>query len=149
MKKIICFLLAFTMLFTFISCDPGYNAQYLYHYVDFILSEQFDSECETTYPLDANLPKTKTFIIKDQEELDRCFDKFPEVDFETQMVVVCCYTTEYAMKRINAIQTINFTDDGVLSFVFIESSKKVHKHTKKAIVLMDKLEVKRVEFEIV
>ena len=71
MKKIICFLLAFTMLFTFISCDPGYNAQFLYSNFDFILLEQFEEECETTYPLDANLPKTKTFIIKDQEELDR------------------------------------------------------------------------------
>ena len=44
---------------------------------------------------DDALPESRTFIIRNQAELNEIFTDFPVVDFSQEMVLVYCYTTCY------------------------------------------------------
>ena len=58
----------------------------------------YDENGEENY--DENTPKSRTYLIKTQTELDEVFSKFPEIDFEKEMVVVYCYRTVYIRKQV-------------------------------------------------
>ena len=49
---------------------------------------------------DNNTPKSRTYIIKTQTELDEVFSEFPEIDFENEMLIVYCYRTIYIRKQV-------------------------------------------------
>ena len=49
---------------------------------------------------DENTPKSRTYILKNQDELDEVFSEFPEIDFEKEMVLVYCYRTIYIRKQV-------------------------------------------------
>ena len=58
----------------------------------------YDENGEEKY--DNNTPKSRTYIIKNQDELDEVFSEFPELDFEKEMVLVYCYRTIYIRKQV-------------------------------------------------
>lgn len=49
---------------------------------------------------DENTPKSRTYIIKTQTELNEVFSEFPEIDFEKEMIIVYCYRTVYIRKQV-------------------------------------------------
>ena len=49
---------------------------------------------------DENTPKSRTYILKNQDELDEVFSEFSEIDFEKEMVLVYCYRTIYIRKHV-------------------------------------------------
>ena len=49
---------------------------------------------------DENTPKSRTYILKNQDELDEVFSEFSEIDFEKEMVLVYCYRTIYIRKQV-------------------------------------------------
>ena len=49
---------------------------------------------------DENTPKSRTYLIKNQDELDEVFSEFPEIDFENEMLIVYCYRTIYIRKQV-------------------------------------------------
>ena len=58
----------------------------------------YDENGEENY--DSNTPKSRTYIVKNQDELDEVFSEFPEMDFEKEMVLVYCYRTIYTRKQV-------------------------------------------------
>ncbi len=58
----------------------------------------YDENGEENY--DENTPKSRTHIIKNQDELDEVFLEFPEIDFENEMLIVYCYRTIYIRKQV-------------------------------------------------
>lgn len=49
---------------------------------------------------DENTPKSRTYLIKNQDELDEVFSEFPEIDFENEMLIVYCYRTICIRKQV-------------------------------------------------
>ena len=49
---------------------------------------------------DENTPKSRTYILKNQDELDEVFSEFSQIDFEKEMVLVYCYRTIYIRKQV-------------------------------------------------
>ena len=49
---------------------------------------------------DENTPKSRTYLIKNQDELDEVFSEFPEINFEKEMIIVYCYRTIYIRKQV-------------------------------------------------
>lgn len=64
---------------------------------------------------DENTPKSRTYLIKNQDELDEVFSKFPEIDFENEMLIVYCYRTIYGRKQV--LEKV-FSDGNVLNVEF-------------------------------
>lgn len=62
---------------------------------------------------DENTPKSRTYLIKTQTELDEVFSDFPEIDFEKEMLIVYCYRTVYGRKQVLE----NVFSDGNLLYV--------------------------------
>ena len=58
----------------------------------------YDENGEENY--DENTPKSRTYLIKNQDELDEVFSDFPEIDFEKEMLIVYCYRTVYGRKQV-------------------------------------------------
>lgn len=58
----------------------------------------YDENGEEKY--DENTPKSRTYLIKNQDELDEVFSEFPEIDFENEMLIVYCYRTIYIRKQV-------------------------------------------------
>lgn len=58
----------------------------------------YDENGEEKY--DENTPKSRTYLIKTQAELDEAFSEFPEIDLENEMLIVYCYRTIYARKQV-------------------------------------------------
>ena len=58
----------------------------------------YDENGEENY--DENTPKSRTYILKNQDELDEVFSEFSEIDFEKEMVLVYCYRTIYIRKQV-------------------------------------------------
>ena len=58
----------------------------------------YDENGEKNY--DENTPKSRTYILKNQDELDEVFSEFPEIDFENEMLIVYCYRTIYIRKHV-------------------------------------------------
>ena len=58
----------------------------------------YDENGEENY--DENTPKSRTYIIKTQTELDEVFLEFPEIDFENEMLIVYCYRAIYIRKQV-------------------------------------------------
>ena len=58
----------------------------------------YDENGEEKY--DENTPKSRTYLIKNQDELDEVFSEFPEIDLENEMLIVYCYRTIYARKQV-------------------------------------------------
>ena len=58
----------------------------------------YDENGEENY--DENTPKSRTYLIKNQDELDEVFSEFSEIDFEKEMVLVYCYRTIYIRKQV-------------------------------------------------
>ena len=58
----------------------------------------YDENGEENY--DENTPKSRTYLLKNQDELDEVFSEFSEIDFEKEMVLVYCYRTIYIRKQV-------------------------------------------------
>ena len=58
----------------------------------------YDENGEENY--DENTPKSRTYLIKNQDEHDEVFSEFPEIDFENEMLIVYCYRTIYIRKQV-------------------------------------------------
>ncbi len=92
-------------------------------------------------------------LIYSKQEQDLVFDSYPtEVDYDRQMLVVCCYTTVYG--RRTHFKDIRLTDDGVLQIeVEMEKGKPgyndAHAPQKEFFIFyMDKVECAFAEFKM-
>lgn len=102
----LAFLLMFYMSVSFVGCKQiDHNAVIVTDgitYQEEWLEENqvygaYDENGEENY--DENTPKSRTYIIKTQTELDEVFSGFPEIDIEREMIIVYCYRTVYIRKQ--------------------------------------------------
>ncbi len=96
---------------------------------------------------DTTSPKTRTYLILNEEELNEGFSVFPTVDFENQMVIVHFYTDIYSRK-----QKIDYAKlDGELldiRFSIVSNHGRGDASmpgTRSLILIMDKLAVREVK----
>ena len=93
---------------------------------------------------DEDSPESRTYIIKNQEELDEIFSEFPQTDFEKEMVVVYCYRTIYVRKQV--LEKVVF-DGNVLKIEFnvvrgkIGHADAAAPHRRTLAVKLDKLDI--------
>ena len=97
---------------------------------------------------DQNTPKSRTYILKNQDELDEVFSEFSEIDFEKEMVLVYCYRTIYIRKQV--LEKVAL-DESVLNVEFnIVKGKIGHAdasapHRRILVVKLDKLDIEEVK----
>ena len=105
----------------------------------------YDENGEENY--DENTPKSRTYLIKNQDELDEVFSEFPEIDFENEMLIVYCYRTIYGRKQV--IENV-FSDGNVLYVEFNIVKGKIGRadasapHRRILVVKLDKLDIAEV-----
>lgn len=105
----------------------------------------YDENGEEKY--DENTPKSRTYLIKTQAELDEAFSEFPEIDLENEMLIVYCYRTIYARKQVLEKVALEGT---VLNVEFnIVKGKIGHAdasapHRRILVVKLDKLDITEV-----
>ena len=157
MKKFLTLLLSalcFLVCVCFVGCGRiGHNAVLLSDGITY--SEEW---CEQNYTYggiyefdksgyDESLPKSRTYLIKNQTELDAVFSQSPSIDFEKEMVLVYCYTTIYCRKQV--LENVVLSE-GVLNVEFDIVKGKIGRadaaapHTRMLAVKLDKLETKKV-----
>ena len=96
---------------------------------------------------DASLPESRTYIIKNQNELDEVFSVCPKIDFDKQILIVYCYTTTYV--REQKLEKF-FYENGVLSIDFGVVKGKIGvgdataPGTRICIISLDKLDISSV-----
>jgi hypothetical protein len=89
-------------------------------------------------------PKTRTYVIQSQAQLDEIFTEFPTTDFEKKMVLIHCYTTIYARKRVLKQVVIK---DGILVVDFnVVNGKLGHAdaaapHRRVVVIVLDRVDV--------
>ena len=109
-------------------------------------------ECNYTrgsYQSDYNneLPESRMYVIKNQDEAEEVFTDTPKIDFDTEMVIVYCYTTIY--KREQRLDRVSF-EGGELNIEFgvVNASPGVGDatapQTRVAIIQLDKLEASEI-----
>ena len=141
-KKIICLGVIVIMVFSLAACGSSkYNAVALNDGI--VTRTEFLQE--TTEP--------QKLILRNQNEIDKVFEEFPCIDFESQMVVVYVYwNTLLGQQKIKSIKV----DDQTLKIEFkvenhLSSGQKTGLPPSRRflIVKLDKLDVVEVEFSIV
>ena len=106
----------------------------------------YDENGEEKY--DENTPKSRTYILKNQDELDEVFSEFSEIDFEKEMVLVYCYRTIYIRKQVLEKVVL---DGNVLNVEFnVVKGKIGHAdasapHRRILVVKLDKLDIEEVK----
>lgn len=117
-------------------------------------NENYDPEDENSdeYVLDEKSPRSRTFVITGQSQLDEIFESFSTpIDFEKQMLVVYVYTDCYLRTQI--LKSVKLSDN-VLKIKFkIESGEPGHGDARKPYqrtfaVMLDKLNVEAVEIAL-
>ena len=86
----------------FLKENRTYGACYVRDGVDPDKATSSDIEVDVTSPVD------RTFVIRSQEELEKIFSGFPEVDFEKEMILLYIYTSPYGRRR--KIKSIDFEE---------------------------------------
>ena len=90
-----------------------------------------------------DLPESRTYVINNQEDLNEVFASFPQIDFDTEMVIVYCYTT--TCNRKQKLDSVSF-DNGVLNIKFgnvkawFDVDDATSPQTRTCIIRMDKVE---------
>jgi len=172
-KKIICFLFAFTMLFALCSCDgyyenlyePPYNAiMYSKHnsWINpsfladnkvsgaFYKNENYnEDDSSNKYYEDITSPKSRTFIIKEQETFDLIFSETDlEVNFDEEIIVLYIFADSEGYLKYY-ITNILMEEPKVTIYYKLERSDKkgaTQPYQRCLIVKMDKVNVEEVEF---
>ena len=102
----------------------------------------YDENGEENY--DENTPKSRTYILKNQDELDEVFSEFSEIDFEKEMVLVYCYRTIYIRKQV--LEKVAL-DESVLNVEFNIVKGKIGyadasaPHRRILVVKLDRLDI--------
>lgn len=89
----------------FLKENRTYGACYVRDGVDPDKVTSSDIEVDVTSPVD------RTFIIRSQEELEKVFSGFPEVDFGKEMILLYIYTSPYGRSR--KIKSIDFEEQSL------------------------------------
>lgn len=102
------------------------------------------------FTYDETSPRTRTFIVTDEEEFAKMFDSFPaEIDFASQMLVV--YMFRVINGRPHHMRKLK-VEDGKLSIRIKEENCNSDDTTmpgrKCVAVVIDKLEIASVEFAV-
>ena len=90
-----------------------------------------------------DLPESRTYVINNQEDLNEVFASFPQIDFDTEMVIVYCYTT--TCNRKQKLDNVSF-DNGVLNIEFsnvkawFDVDDATSPQTRTCVIRMDKIE---------
>lgn len=98
---------------------------------------------------DEELPESRTFLVENQEELDEIFSEFPKVDFEREMVLVYCYTTNFIRQQV--LEQVAF-ENGIIKVAFDVArgipgrADATAPQTRLCIVKLDKLNISTVIF---
>ena len=117
-------------------------------------NENYDPEDENSneYLLDETSPRSRTFIVTEQSQLNEIFESFnTPIDFEKQMLVVYVYTDCYLRAQI--LESVKLSDN-VLKIEFkIESGEPGRGDAREPYqrtfaVMLDKLNVEGVEIAL-
>lgn len=128
----------------FLNENRTLNARYLNE----SWNEETD-EWDDRYLVDKISPECRTFVVRNQDELNAIFDSFVPVDFEKEMVLLYCYTDIYSRQQL--IDKVNLNGTALE----IEFSLKKPKSSvgdahepgcKQLIIKMDALEINIVNF---
>ena len=90
-----------------------------------------------------DLPESRTYVINNQEDLNEVFASFPQIDFDTEMVIVYFYTT--TCNRKQKLDNVSF-DNGVLNIEFSNVKAwpgvgdATSPQTRTCVIRMDKIE---------
>ena len=94
-----------------------------------------------------DLPKSRIYVIKHQDDVSKVFYDFPQIDFDTEMVIVYCYTTtSIREQKLNSV----CTENGVLSIGFDVVKGKVgigdatSPQTRTCVIRLDKVDVNEI-----
>lgn len=118
-------------------------------------NENFDPEDENSdeYLLDETSPRSRTFVVTEQSQLNEIFESFnTPIDFEKQMLIVYVYTDCYL--RAQVLKSVKLNGN-VLKIEFeIESGERGHGDAREPYqrtfaVITDKLDVESVEVSLV
>lgn len=159
---------AFFSVFLFRSCSIKYNAKIIdsgieyqqeflknsltYGASKYELYDSYDDFWESGDRVDTTSPPTRTYIVKDNEALEEIFTEFPEVNFEKEMVLVHCYTSNYGRKKL--LKSVKLNDQNILNIVFtIENGlfrfDAAEAQRRILIIRLNKLDIKETNFEYV
>lgn len=109
-----------------------------------------DDESEE-YVWDTTSPVDRTFMVRNEAELNEIFLDFPEVDFEKEMVLIYIYASVYSRPR--KIKSVVFQETNLTIQFQYNKGKFGHAdasmpHQSVLIVKMDRLDVTNVKFEL-
>jgi len=96
---------------------------------------------------DRTSPGTRTYIITNQDEFDEVFISFPQIDFDKEMILLYCYTTENTNQR--HIKSVEL-DGGILKIGFSPDRDTTgippFFQRRILVVKIDEIEIETVEF---
>ena len=110
----------------------------------------YGANYDNAYGYDEASPESRTHIIKNATALNEVFEVFPEIDFEKEMVLVYCYTSVYARKRVLEKVVL---DGNVLSVEFNVEKGKIGyadacaPHRRVLVIKLDKLDATEVNIQ--
>ena len=147
MKKIFTVLVSILLLIcSFASCSKiEYNATILKEGFTFNKEWLENNYTRGSYQSEYNseLPESRTYVINHQDDADEIFSEFPQIDFDTEMVILYCYTTIYV--REQKLNSVSF-ENGVLNIEFNVVKGKIGiadataPQTRTCIIRLDKVE---------
>lgn len=127
-KKAVIFIMTLACLFCLAGCGNKYNAEIVYDSYnnsgEWINEDVKDKSCVAPvgYAATADCPKSRTFVIKSEEEkcniLNGNFDV--EVNFEQEMLIV--YTWSSAERRPCYIKVLELKDDNLYINFYVKPS---------------------------
>lgn len=97
---------------------------------------------------DTTSPKYRTYIVREKSELAEIFSEAPEIDFEKDMLIVCCFTTIYHRKRI--LERVQLDESNVLQIEFKAKANDGRGDASMPsqgvlVIKMDKLDIENVQ----
>lgn len=119
MKKMFTVLVAISLLVcSLASCSNfEYNATILKEGFTFDKEWLANNYTQGSYQSEYNneLPESRMYVIKHQDDVSEVFSEFPQIDFDAEMVIVYCYTTTSI--REQKLDSVSI-ENGVLSIGF-------------------------------
>ena len=93
------------------------------------------------------LPESRIYVIKHQDDVSEVFTEFPQIDFATEMVIVYCYTTTSI--REQKLVDVSFEND-VLNIEFdvvkgkLGAGDATAPQTRTCVIRLDKVEANKI-----
>lgn len=159
-------LMSLLMLFTFCACGASHNATVVHdqatewineaflteHYTGGIYLDEMDTVTDRDF-----YPDSRTFIVDSQEDYDEIFrsDAAIEVDFETEMLLVCTFTSHYvrpvvitALRRQGSTLSVILKEKRASSGLALTVGAACAPYQRYVVLRLDKLTVTHVDLTV-